>query len=241
MDDLARLLLRLVQDRAGAVHVDQCPGCGGLFLDRGEIVSTRGRNPDDTQRHNARTGALIFGVQGSGDVGRGLALDVAFTRELARRRVVSSERLLLVFNLRSGVLRTIAVGVWPAFPGRSAGPLLLSGELKIMQESGGRTLALRGQETLGPISLMVKGRASEATMLHLVHDVTSAGQFVYDGEGKQYLDFFGGIATVSSGHAIPEINEPIKEQLDRIIHSSTLFLIRSQIELAERLRMMTPL
>ena len=64
-------------------------------------------------------------------------------------------------------------------------------------------------------------------------------RYVYDGTGQQYLDFFGGIATVSSGHAIPEINEPIKEQLDRIIHSSTLFLIRSQIELAERLRMMT--
>src|SRR5215211_4680571 len=65
-------------------------------------------------------------------------------------------------------------------------------------------------------------------------------QYVYDGAGKQYLDFFGGIATVSSGHAIAEINEPIKEQLDRIIHSSTLFLIRAQIELAERLRAMTP-
>ena len=66
------------------------------------------------------------------------------------------------------------------------------------------------------------------------------GQFVYDGAGRQYLDFFGGIATVSSGHAIPEINAPIKAQLDRITHSSTLFLIRSQIELAERLRAMTP-
>jgi 4-aminobutyrate aminotransferase-like enzyme len=66
------------------------------------------------------------------------------------------------------------------------------------------------------------------------------GQFVYDSAGRQYLDFFGGIATVSSGHAIPEINQPIKEQLDRISHTSTLFLIRSQIELAERLREMTP-
>lgn len=66
------------------------------------------------------------------------------------------------------------------------------------------------------------------------------GQWVRDGEGREYLDFFGGIATVSSGHAIPEINAPIKEQLDRITHSSTLFLIRSQIELAERLREMTP-
>ncbi|MER3485224.1 MAG: hypothetical protein C4345_03845 [Chloroflexota bacterium] len=51
-------------------------------------------------------------------------------------------------------------------------------------------------------------------------------QYVYDGAGRQYLDFFGGIATVSSGHAIPEINEAIKAQLDRITHTSTLFLIR---------------
>jgi 4-aminobutyrate aminotransferase-like enzyme len=65
-------------------------------------------------------------------------------------------------------------------------------------------------------------------------------QFVYDGAGRQYLDFFGGIATVSSGHAMPEINDAIKAQLDRITHTSTFFLIRSQIELAERLRAMTP-
>lgn len=66
------------------------------------------------------------------------------------------------------------------------------------------------------------------------------GKFVYDNEGRQYLDFFGGIATVSSGHAVPEINDAIKAQLDRITHTSTLFLIRTQIELAERIRAMTP-
>ena len=66
------------------------------------------------------------------------------------------------------------------------------------------------------------------------------GQYVIDGSGRQYLDFFGGIATVSSGYAIPEITGPVKEQLDRVAHSSTLFLIRSQIELAERIRAMTP-
>jgi 4-aminobutyrate aminotransferase-like enzyme len=65
-------------------------------------------------------------------------------------------------------------------------------------------------------------------------------QYVTDGDGRQYLDFFGGIATVSSGYAIPEITGPVKEQLDRVAHSSTLFLIRSQIELAERIRAMTP-
>ncbi|MGI8476038.1 MAG: aspartate aminotransferase family protein [Thermomicrobiales bacterium] len=48
------------------------------------------------------------------------------------------------------------------------------------------------------------------------------------------------MSTVSSGHAIPEINDPIKAQLDRITHTSTLFLIRSQIELAERIKSMLP-
>ena len=65
-------------------------------------------------------------------------------------------------------------------------------------------------------------------------------QYVTDGAGRQYLDFFGGIATISSGYAIPEITGPVKEQLDRVAHSSTLFLIRAQIELAERIRAMTP-
>ena len=65
-------------------------------------------------------------------------------------------------------------------------------------------------------------------------------QYVRDGAGRQYLDFFGGIATITSGHAVPAINDAIKAQLDRITHTSTLFLIRSQIELAERIRAMTP-
>lgn len=66
------------------------------------------------------------------------------------------------------------------------------------------------------------------------------GMTVWDEDGAEYLDFFGGIATVSSGHSIPEITEPVKEQIDRYVHSSTLFLIRSQIELAERIKAMTP-
>jgi 4-aminobutyrate aminotransferase-like enzyme len=64
-------------------------------------------------------------------------------------------------------------------------------------------------------------------------------QFVFDADGRRYLDLFGGIVTVISGHAIGELTEPIKEQLDRIMHSSTLFLIPSQIELAERIVDMT--
>ena len=37
---------------------------------------------------------------------------------------------------------------------------------------------------------------------------------VWDSEGNEYLDFFGGIVTTISGHAVPEITEAIKSQVD---------------------------
>ncbi len=58
---------------------------------------------------------------------------------------------------------------------------------------------------------------------------------VWDGDGNEYLDFFGGIVTVISGHAIPEIIGPVQEQLAAVSHTSTLFLIPSQIALAEQI------
>ena len=45
----------------GGGLLDQAIAVTDSFLDRGEIVSTRGRNPDDTQRHNARSGDLTNG------------------------------------------------------------------------------------------------------------------------------------------------------------------------------------
>src|ERR671920_759262 len=65
--------------------------------------------------------------------------------------------------------------------------------------------------------------------------VRGEGYRVWDSEGNEYLDFFGGIVTTISGHAIPEISEAIKSQADKIVHSSTLYLIENQIRLAERL------
>ena len=41
-------------------------------------------------------------------------------------------------------------------------------------------------------------------------------QHVWDVEGKKYLDFFGGILTVSVGHANPKITGPVKAQVDRL-------------------------
>lgn len=60
------------------------------------------------------------------------------------------------------------------------------------------------------------------------------GRRVWDAEGKQYLDFFGGILTTMTAHALPEVTKAVSEQAGRIIHSSTLYLNRPMIDLAER-------
>ncbi|WP_030349042.1 MULTISPECIES: aspartate aminotransferase family protein [unclassified Streptomyces] len=60
------------------------------------------------------------------------------------------------------------------------------------------------------------------------------GRYVWDSAGRRYLDFFGGILTTLTAHALPEVTKAVTEQAGRIIHSSTLYLDRPMIELAER-------
>jgi 4-aminobutyrate aminotransferase-like enzyme len=65
-------------------------------------------------------------------------------------------------------------------------------------------------------------------------------QYLYDGEGREYLDFFAGILTVNCGHANPEINAALHAQLDCLTHVSTVYLIEPMLELAEELARITP-
>ncbi|TGB14905.1 aspartate aminotransferase family protein [Streptomyces sp. MZ04] len=60
------------------------------------------------------------------------------------------------------------------------------------------------------------------------------GRHVWDADGRKYLDFFGGILTTMTAHALPEVTKAVSEQAGRIIHSSTLYLNRPMIDLAER-------
>ncbi|MFF4754524.1 aspartate aminotransferase family protein [Streptomyces sp. NPDC002514] len=61
------------------------------------------------------------------------------------------------------------------------------------------------------------------------------GRHVWDAHGNRYLDFFGGILTTMTAHALPEVTKAVSEQAGRIIHSSTLYLNRPMVELAERI------
>src|ERR671939_1234198 len=66
------------------------------------------------------------------------------------------------------------------------------------------------------------------------------GQYVWDDQGNRYLDCFGGVLTVSVGHAHPAVNAAIIEQLKTISHTSTLYGIKPQSDLAEKLYQITP-
>jgi 4-aminobutyrate aminotransferase len=62
------------------------------------------------------------------------------------------------------------------------------------------------------------------------------GRRVTDSNGKTYLDFFAGILTNAIGYDVAEISDAVRKQLDSgILHTSTLYLIRSQVELAEKI------
>ncbi|MGW0767054.1 aspartate aminotransferase family protein [Streptomyces sp. NPDC002676] len=61
------------------------------------------------------------------------------------------------------------------------------------------------------------------------------GRHVWDSAGNKYLDFFGGILTTMTAHALPEVTKAVSEQAGRILHSSTLYLNRPMVELAERI------
>lgn len=66
------------------------------------------------------------------------------------------------------------------------------------------------------------------------------GLRVKDADGRSYLDFFGGILTVSVGHANDAVNAAVKAQMDRLGHVSTLYPTLPVVELAERLARLSP-
>ena len=66
------------------------------------------------------------------------------------------------------------------------------------------------------------------------------GMFVYDVEGREYLDFFGGILTISVGHCHEKVTKAIQEQTQKLQHISTLYPTEQLVRLAEKLAQITP-
>src|SRR5262249_23223656 len=65
-------------------------------------------------------------------------------------------------------------------------------------------------------------------------------QFVWDADGNQYLDFFGGILTVSVGHCNDKVNKAVHAQVDKLQHVSTVFATEPQAALAKKISEISP-
>jgi 4-aminobutyrate aminotransferase len=94
--------------------------------------------------------------------------------------------------------------------------------------------------------LLARHRAVLPSWLALYYDEPIAldhgfARHVWDAEGNRYLDFFGGILTTMTAHALPEVVEAVREQAGKLLHSSTLYLIESQIALAEEIARLAPI
>ncbi|MAL17095.1 MAG: aspartate aminotransferase family protein [Balneola sp.] len=61
------------------------------------------------------------------------------------------------------------------------------------------------------------------------------GALVWDTDGNEYLDAFGGLAVNNLGHAHPKVVAAIKEQADKMLHASNFFYNEPQSLLAEKL------
>src|SRR5713101_3195476 len=58
-------------------------------------------------------------------------------------------------------------------------------------------------------------------------------QYLWDETGKQYLDGFAGIVTVSVGHCHPTIVEKVKAQVGRLQHATTIYLHPAAAQLGQ--------
>ena len=65
--------------------------------------------------------------------------------------------------------------------------------------------------------------------------VKGEGCRVWDEEGKEYLDFVGGIAVCALGHSSPIVARALEEQSGKLVHVSNLYYTRPQTELAQLL------
>ena len=70
--------------------------------------------------------------------------------------------------------------------------------------------------------------------------VKGEGSWVWDDQGNKYLDAFGGVLTVSIGHANPKVVDAIVNQVKQINHTSTLYANKPQSDLAEKLASIAP-
>ncbi len=82
---------------------------------------------------------------------------------------------------------------------------------------------------------------AEAALLHTYNRYQivlekGEGVYLYDTDGKEYLDFAAGIAVCSLGYSHPKYKAALKSQIDQLMHTSNLFYSKPVAEAAQKLK-----
>lgn len=72
------------------------------------------------------------------------------------------------------------------------------------------------------------------------HIVRGEMQYLFDHQGKRYTDFFAGVTVLNCGHSNPEILKAVTEQMNKLQHTSIIYLTQPMVELAEELAKVLP-
>lgn len=70
--------------------------------------------------------------------------------------------------------------------------------------------------------------------------VSGEMQYLFDSEGKKYLDFYAGVSVINCGHCNPEILDVTIAQMKTLIHTSTIYLTQPIVDLAQKLSYVLP-
>lgn len=98
---------------------------------------------------------------------------------------------------------------------------------------------------LGPDAIIAKKQAYIMPCLGHFYErppqfVRGEMQYLYDHQGKKYLDCFAGVSVVNCGHCNPEITAKICQQVNTLQHVCNIYLTENFVNLAERLAKITP-
>ncbi|MCF1426869.1 MAG: 4-aminobutyrate--2-oxoglutarate transaminase [Shewanella sp.] len=93
-------------------------------------------------------------------------------------------------------------------------------------------------------AMMARRAAAVANGVGQIHPVfteRAENASVWDVEGREYIDFAGGIAVLNTGHLHPKVKQAVSEQLDKFSHTCFMVLgYESYIEVCEKLNALVP-
>ncbi|SHE74226.1 aspartate aminotransferase family protein [Schwartzia succinivorans] len=98
---------------------------------------------------------------------------------------------------------------------------------------------------IGPKAILEKKKKYIMPCLaHFFQDppefVKGSMQYLFDTEGKKYLDCFAGVSVINCGHCNPEITQKVVEQVQSLQHVCNIYLTENFVNLAEKLAEVTP-